>query len=805
MLFRSSAYMPVRWTSIRCLSLVCQQVSSVPTTSTACGHMSSIPRYSTDTFLNEFAEITGFVPIMTPNYRRRLDRLVSFLVDRDVLPIETRRRAFIAGANRKFLFNSDQLNRFYRVAAGAEVTFHYHEKREIELAFNLRDSSRLSLVLVRKQLPSSVQSRLMTLFAPVDEATTIRQVANERRRPSKLRKSRVGRTVDAEIGMSLFSAFMWESVPHRVMHEFFDPHFSVDDYVTTFWQQLRQREPRLFLRSSALHIVRVTPDVMDGRLVDVNSFALDHTIAKLYDVVDNYGFVALVIERLQGVASSDEWRLAAESILFAEKHRELSLDNSYFRWRRVERDTLSHVAALDANGARFNLINEGFTYRDTYVLSSGGALSRLVIVFQKNDRDETVIPCPACRSYDVRGNSYSTLGVKSWECMNLLCPGRSKYNRGKRYSLRSLLMQQSISDARNEVPVESVRRWRRDVVNDPGDRDLIEMLVRHYSMSDDGIHIHNWDTIGGVIAERNVEHHPLKLAGKRHRFWDGAFFRRYLVDSHKAPFQPENIGDDRFRVYVGDAARVLRGFPDAVFDGAVTSPPYYNAREYSQWPNIYCYLHDMYDINRQVLRTLKSSSLYLYNIFDYFDNEHSVVFSAMGQRRMLLSAYTIHMFRLIGFELLGVVVWDKGEIEGKRAYNGGNFAPFYQSPFNCWEHVIVSRKPDEDGSHQDCRDSVRWIDEILESKPVVKMIHGRNRHGHSAPFPDALPEILMSQMQSNALVVDPFAGSLTTGRVAQRYGIRSVCIDTSQEYCKLGIRLWQHDRESRKSSQLELF
>jgi hypothetical protein len=65
----------------------------------------------------------------------------------------------------------------------------------------------------------------------------------------------------------------------------------------------------------------------------------------------------------------------------------------------------------------------------------------------------------------------------------------------------------------------------------------------------------------------------------------------------------------------------------------------------------------------------------------------------MGKKRMILGAYVVNLFRRVGFELDGNVVWYKGQIEGKRNFNQGNRSPYYQLPFNCWEHVFVFRKP----------------------------------------------------------------------------------------------------------------
>ena len=761
-------------------------------------------------FIKEFIAITGLCPSLDPAYRARIDKLVAFITSRQVLPFRLRRAALIAHMNEKFLLNAAPLRRFYRAAAHAGFTFDYHEKNKIEGAFNNNDSHRLVTVLNRRSVPSEIKQRLMALFLPMDESRTINHIALECERPSQLRTDKLDRNIRSQITKSLFSAFLWESLARRQMHEFFDPHYEDSEYVESFWDQLHLRSPHLFSRKNALHIVRLQRDKM-LHTASIRA-SISHTIERLYHVVDNYGFLALVIDSVRVGEVAFEWLLASEAVLFAEKHREIALKSGYFRWKRVERETLSHIPLLKPEAARFDIANEGFTYRDCFVLTVNNSVSRLVVILQKNHRDETPIPCPTCRSTEVQGNSYPMLGVRSWECRNVLCPDRSKYNRGKRYSFRALVMQHAIEDPRNEIPGSSIRRWLRDVLSDHGDNELANMLVRHYSMYGDVVHVHNWSAVRRLDTDRRIEHHQLAISGTPHSFWHGRFFQRYLVDVNKTAAYPSNIGHDDFKVLVGDAADVLRGFVEGAFDGAVTSPPYYNARQYSQWPNVYCYLHDMYDVNRQVYRTLKPGSLYLYNIFDYFDNERTIVFSAMGQRRMLLSAYTVHMFQYIGFRLIGNIVWDKGDIEGKRGYNSGNLSPYYQSPFNCWEHVLAFRKPEREPSNNDAiiryrSSELEAVSEVLRVRPVVKMVRGDNVHGHSAPFPDALPELLISHMHPNTVVLDPFAGSLTTGRVAQRCGVRSVCIDRSEKYCKLGLRLWREEQaaDASRHSQLELF
>jgi DNA modification methylase len=267
-------------------------------------------------------------------------------------------------------------------------------------------------------------------------------------------------------------------------------------------------------------------------------------------------------------------------------------------------------------------------------------------------------------------------------------------------------------------------------------------------------------------------------------FFESSYFQRFVVDRPLDGFPTPHVGEQQAltTAFLGDSFEVLSSLSECSVDGAVTSPPYYNAREYSQWPNIYTYLYDMYNITRQVFRVLRPGAYYLFNIFDYFDNENNVSLSAMGEKRMILGAYTLDLFRRIGFVCRGNVVWDKGDIEGKRGFNNGNFSPYYQAPFNCWEHIFVFQKPTTGDTGGFA------FPQVLRRKPVIKMIRGTNTHGHTAPYPTAIPELLTSQLRPGSSVLDPFAGSMTTAVAAEANGISCYCIERSPEYFELGLQ-----------------
>jgi DNA modification methylase len=79
---------------------------------------------------------------------------------------------------------------------------------------------------------------------------------------------------------------------------------------------------------------------------------------------------------------------------------------------------------------------------------------------------------------------------------------------------------------------------------------------------------------------------------------------------------------------------------------------------------------------------------------------------------------------------------------------------------------------------------------------VFKIVKGTNEHGHTAPFPDAIPELLASRLTKGSVILDPFAGSCTTGRVAVRYGCRGVCVEALPDYCELGLKKYREERNA---------
>jgi len=740
--------------------------------------------------ISEFEDLLGIKTDFSHEFLNDVSVLCKYLEEKKLLSRRTRHNRFVAHVNWKFRTNAESLRNFYKLAAISGFTFNYHEKREIQLAYDDSSKPRLKNVLDAAVDRKEIKHELLQNFDPYSKKDSIQTIKNECQGPSKLRKPQNGRNISREILESQFAAFLYCSLSEKEMHGFFDPEFTSDNYKPAFWDELHARHPELFSRNDSLEIIRITPTLTRRTSYERFRNKLAFWVRNAYERINNYGHLAIIIEPITDSSKkSIQWELASDLTLFSEKHRERSLKKTYFRENEIREITSSYIKNIDTKNAAFEKANEGFFYKDCFVFfkTSDDVKNEptILLLFQKNERDETLIPCPKCRSQNVQGNSYPTLGVRSWECKNRLCPDRSKYNRGKRYSFKSILMQQAIDDPQNSIASSQVRAWSRDVQYNKNLDEVIKMLIQHYSLSRDAIHLFNVSSPKCTFG-RNAVVNKLLLRKEDAFFEKAALFNRYLVERPKAKKHKSmsQVNDGNFKVFCGDSFDVLFNLEPNSVDGAVTSPPYYNAREYTQWPNIYCYLYDMFNVAKGVWQILKPGSFYLFNIFDYFDNENSIVFSAMGQKRMILSAYIVDAFRRVGFNLYGNIVWDKGEIEGKRGFNAGNFSPYYQSPFNCWEHILVFQKPT---ALKRKNSNNKIFPTFIRAKPVIKMIRGENIHGHSAPFPDEIPGLLINILTSDCVILDPYAGSLTTGRFAEERGLSSIQIEKNMEYCTLGL------------------
>jgi DNA modification methylase len=568
-------------------------------------------------------------------------------------------------------------------------------------------------------------------------------------------------------------------------------------------------------------------------------------ISKSYDELKNHRTMIFKIENILDEGVNIKWELYSYLTIYAENFKSYIESRTYYKPEDICLDFLEHKYDLNEvkesklslknyykkkNSFKelkeeigsnlnkneidyFRKLHHGLQFIDCYILKRDKTFknsreidfiknnNELLLVFSKNIIDDRKIPCPVCSSLKISGNSYPEVGVKSWECKNNLCSERSKTNRGKRYSMRSTEMQNAVGRGNedNVIDRELISKWRKDIVNESSYETIHEMIVKYFSYHKGKVVFVNFDSKEVKLSKSILKSRHVKFSDienivsvddfdhqKFENFYNGDMIQKFIYHStcdypKDEPFRYQN--EEKYKVENEDCYRFLKRTPKNSIQHMVTSPPYYNAREYSQWKNLYNYLHDMYNICQVSFEALSPGGVFFYNIGDIFDNPNTVVKSKMGERRVALGAYLILLFKKAGFELLDNIIWDKGETQSNRHKNDGNFTPYYQKPANSYEHMFVFKKPGE----LRLTENPLLNNNINKFSPVIKInSKGENNFGHTAPYPVDLPRLsIMTFTKEGDVVFDPFLGSGTTVYTAINNNRIGLGTELDLEYFKL--------------------
>ena len=247
---------------------------------------------------------------------------------------------------------------------------------------------------------------------------------------------------------------------------------------------------------------------------------------------------------------------------------------------------------------------------------------------------------------------------------------------------------------------------------------------------------------------------------------------------------------------LGDARDVLAEYPPDTAQLVFTSPPYYNAKpEYHESAAYDDYLDLLRAVFGQCHAVLSEGRFLVVNT--------SPVLLRRPHRnassRRLPIPFDLHpILDDLGFEFLDDIIWQKPEGAGWHLGRGRRFAadrqPLQYKPVTTTEHVMVYRKCTANlidwniRNHPD-PEAVRasLIGDDYERTDVWQ-IRPTHHKQHPAVFPEALAERIVRYYSFiDDLVLDPFAGTGTTGRVAGRLQRRFLMIEKSAAYFDLQL------------------
>jgi site-specific DNA-methyltransferase (adenine-specific) len=261
--------------------------------------------------------------------------------------------------------------------------------------------------------------------------------------------------------------------------------------------------------------------------------------------------------------------------------------------------------------------------------------------------------------------------------------------------------------------------------------------------------------------------------------------------------------DTKTQLYLGDCKEVLTQLPNNSVDLIFTSPPYADQRK-----NTYGGIHpDKYvewflPITIELLRVLKPTGTFLLNI------KEKVVH---GERSIYVLELIIEM-RKQGWLWTEEFIWHK-----KNCYPGKwpnrfrdawerllqfnkqkNFAMYQEEvmvPMGDWKEERLKKLGENDKMRNNSKvgsgfgkNISNWLNrKMAYPTNVLHLATECSNKSHSAAFPKELPEWFIKLFtQPGDWVLDPFMGSGTTNKVAQKLLRNSIGIEIVPEYFESG-------------------
>lgn len=242
-------------------------------------------------------------------------------------------------------------------------------------------------------------------------------------------------------------------------------------------------------------------------------------------------------------------------------------------------------------------------------------------------------------------------------------------------------------------------------------------------------------------------------------------------------------------VVLGDAYETLKLLPEGCIQLTFTSPPYYNARDYSIYNSYEQYLDFLTRIFKEIYRVTEEGRFFILNtspvLVPRFSREYS-------SHRFAIP-FDIHP-RLIemGFEFIDDIIWKKPDPSAKNR-NGVFFQhrkPLTYKPNSVTEYIMVYRKKSNNLVDWNIQ---KYSNEIIESSKVkedyektnVWKIAPANDKIHTAVFPETLVYwIIKLYSYIGDIICDPFAGSGTVGAVCKKTKRFFFLTEINKEYFK---------------------
>ena len=241
----------------------------------------------------------------------------------------------------------------------------------------------------------------------------------------------------------------------------------------------------------------------------------------------------------------------------------------------------------------------------------------------------------------------------------------------------------------------------------------------------------------------------------------------------------------------GDSLEIMRKMSDKSIDLIITSPPYNllnstgnglkKNTKTGKWKNAAIkngyeeyednmpyekYIYWQRECVSEMCRIVKDDGAIFYN------NKNRVQNGLLQDRGEIVR----------GFPLRQIITWKRS---GAINFNPGYFLPTTEQIY------LICKKPFK---------LVKGANKFTDVWEITQEM----KNPHPAPFPEALIDRIISSTEGK-IILDPFAGSGTTGVSAQKFRRNFILIDKSEKYCRMmQARLRGEDWKKNENEKFEI-
>lgn len=261
---------------------------------------------------------------------------------------------------------------------------------------------------------------------------------------------------------------------------------------------------------------------------------------------------------------------------------------------------------------------------------------------------------------------------------------------------------------------------------------------------------------------------------------------------------------DHSNIIVGDVRKVLRDFPDGIFQTCITSPPYWGLRDYGKEGQIGAesdvreYIKDLVAVFRDVKRVLANDGTLWLNIGDSFTSggrtwrDADVKNKGRGMSYRAGTPEGLKPKDLIGvpWRLAFALQEDGWYLRTEIIWNKPNCQPesVKDRPTRSHEYIFLLTKNERYYyDHASIKEPAQDVKQKTKNRRTVWNINTEPYPGsHFAVYPKQLVRLcVLAGSKPDDRVLDPFFGSGTTGVVCNELGRQCTGIELNEEYAQL--------------------